>query len=71
MVLESLKKIYTEGEDDDNIDHLIDTVNRIRYLFYMLERSPSDFIERFVSTFEELAHNKEPIGMVNSYSSKI
>ena len=71
MVLESLEKIYTEGEDIANIDHLIDTVNRIRYLFYMLEREPSDFIEGFTSYFGELSHNKEKIGMVNSYSSKI
>ena len=71
MILESLEKIYTEEEDIDNIDHLIDTVNRVRYLFYMLEKTPSEFIEKFSSSFEEVSHNKEKIGIVNSYSSKI
>ncbi|MCX6823022.1 MAG: hypothetical protein NTX91_03410 [candidate division SR1 bacterium] len=71
MILESLEKIYTEGEDINNIDHLIDTVNRVRYLFYMLEKKPSEFIEKFSSSFEETSHNKEKIGIVNSYSSKI
>jgi hypothetical protein len=71
MILESLEKIYTEGEDNINVEHLIDTINTVRYLFYMLEKSPSDFIEKFTSLFQEASNNKEKIGMVNSYSSKI
>jgi hypothetical protein len=71
MILESLEKIYTEGEDNINAEHLIDTVNTVRYLFYMMEKSPSDFIEKFTSFFQEASNNKEKIGMVNSYSSKI
>jgi len=70
IVLESLKKIYTEGENNENINNLIDTINSIRYLFYVLERSPSDFIESFISIFHEESKNKEKIGMVNCYSSK-
>jgi len=71
MILESLEKIYTDNEDSRNAEHLIDTVNRVRYLFYMLEREPSDFIEKFTSYFLEASYNKEKIGMVNSYSSKL
>lgn len=71
MILESLEKIFTEGGDNRNIQYLIDTINSVRYLFYMLEKSPSDFIERFTSLFQEESKNKEKIGMVNCYSSKL
>jgi hypothetical protein len=71
MILESLEKIYTEGEDNINTEHLIDTVNTVRYLFYMLEKDSSNFIEKFTSLFHEATNNKEKIGMVNSYSSKL
>lgn len=37
----------------------------------MLEKKPSPFIERFISTYEELSHKEEKIGMVNCYSSKL
>lgn len=68
IMLESIKKVYTEWED--NVDGLIDGINSIRYLFYVLERTPSDFMENFISIFHEESKNKEKIGMVNCYSSK-
>ncbi|MEI6774141.1 MAG: hypothetical protein WCL18_05060 [bacterium] len=71
MILESLEKIYTEGEDNINAEHLIDAINNVRYLFYMMEKKPSDFIETFISFFQEASENKEKIGITNSYSSKI
>lgn len=71
MILESLEKIYTEGEDNINAEHLIDAINNVRYLFYMMEKKPSDFIETFASFFQEASENKEKIGITNSYSSKI
>ena len=69
MTLESLEQIYTEGENND-VEQYIDTINSIRYLFYMLEQEPSEFIEKFISIFGEASHNKEKIGIVNSYSTK-
>jgi hypothetical protein len=36
----------------------------------MLEQEPSEFIEKFITVFGEASHNKEKIGIVNSYSTK-
>lgn len=71
IFLESLQKIYVEGSDALNIHSLINNINNFRYLFYTLEKRTSDFIEKFVSTFENESKNKEKIGMANCYSGKI
>lgn len=71
MILENFKKIYAEGGDEMNINNLIDTINSTRHLFYILERTHSDFIENLTSIFHQESKNKEKIWMVNCYSGKV
>lgn len=61
MILENFKKIYAEGGDEMNINNLIDTINSTRHLFYILERTHSDFIENLTSIFHQESKNKEKI----------